>query len=175
MRPALAPPSAVWQGADGIFLEVASSKRIEASELKVLFAYWLGKTTRDHVGPPRSEINLKDIPTLLPSIHLYDVQDDGRAFSLRVIGTQIVAAIGGDPTGKVLTSADREPIYMRTFACLNSTFAYRRPIRCIAEKAAARERTFLSSEHLSLPLSDDGDSINKILICTIFKEPRSLF
>ncbi len=173
MQPAPAPPSAVWQGAEGIFLEVASSKRIETPELKVLFTYWLGKS-RDRIGPPRSEIELKDIPTLLPSIHLYDVQDEGRRFSARVLGTQIVAALGCDPTGRVLTIADREPIFARPFACLTATYHYRRPLRATAERAAARERTFLSSETLSLPLSDDGQSLNKILLCTIYKQPRSL-
>jgi len=173
MQPAPLPQSAVWQGPDGIFFEVASSKRIEAPALKVLFAYWLGKV-HDRVGPARSEITLKDIPTLLPSIHLYDVQDQGCAFLLRVAGTHIVAAIGSDPTGKVLASADREPVYARLFAGLNATFVYRRPIRCTAERSAAPERNFLSAEHLSLPLSDDGVTINKILICTIFKQPRSL-
>lgn len=173
MQPAPAPPSAVWQGAEGVFLEVASSKRIEAPELKVLFAYWLGKS-RDRIGPPRSEIELKDIPTLLPSIHLYDVQEEGRAFLVRVLGTQIVAAIGGDPTGKVLKATDREPVYARSFTCLTSTYAYRKALRATAERAAARERSFLSSETLSLPLSEDGQSINKILLCTIYKQPRSL-
>lgn len=173
MQPAPLPQSTVWQGSDGVFLEVASSKRLEAPELKVLFAYWLGKV-HDRVGPPRSEINLRDIPTLLPSIHLYDVQDEGRAFLLRVAGTQIVAAVGSDPTGKVLTSADREPVHARPFAGLNATFVYRRPIRSTAERTAAPERDFLSAEHLSLPLSDDGATINKILVCTIFRQPRSL-
>ena len=173
MQPAPAPPSAVWQGAEGTFLEVASSKRIEAPELKVLFAYWLGKS-RNRIGPSRSEIELKDIPTLLPSIHLYDVQEDGRAFLVRVLGTQIVAALGCDPTGRVLTVGDREPIFARPFACLTATYKYRRPLRATAERAAARERSFLSSETLSLPLSDNEESINKILLCTIYKQPRSL-
>lgn len=173
MQPARVPPSPVWQGPDGIFLEVASSKRFEAPQLKVLFAYWIGKLG-DRIAPARSEIELKDIPTLLPNIHLYDVQDDGRGFLLRVVGTQIVAAVGSDPTGLVLTASDREPVLARAFGCLSATYMYRRPIRCTAERAAARQRDFLSSEHVSLPLSDDGQTINKILICSIYKQPRSL-
>lgn len=173
MQPQGERKSTAWEGPGGIWFDVASSQNLEAPELKLLYAYWLAKRA-DRLAPSRADIHPKDIPALLPSIHLYDVLDGGRAFGVRLIGTHIVAAIGTDPTGLILTPAERELMYERTFAALTAALTHKQPVRMTAEKSAAPQFNYLSAENLVLPLSDDGATVNKLLACTIFKQPRSL-
>ncbi len=163
----------VLQSPDGVTLVFADVTGIVTPEAKVLFAYWLSKR-RDRFAPPRAELEPKDIRTLLPNIHLYDVEDDARGFRVRVIGTRIVAAIGIDPTGKTLTANETELMYARTFAFLGATYRYRRPLLASTDRTAAPNRNYLGAENLTLPLSDDGETINKIMICTTFTTPLQL-
>lgn len=173
MQPKRESTAPALKGPDGVMFEFAALDGIETPEAKLLFAYWLAKRG-DRLAPARAEISPRDIPTLLPSIHLYDVEDDGRRFRIRIVGTRIVAAIGADLTGNVLTASDTEPMYVRTFAALSAAHLHRRPIRSSTDRTAAPQRTFLSAESLTLPLSEDGATINKIMMCTIFTTPRSL-
>jgi len=173
MQPKRESPEPALEGPSGVLFEFAALDRLETSEAKLLFAYWLAKRG-DRLAPQRAEISPRDIPALLPSIHLYDVENEGRSFRIRVIGTRIVAAIGIDPTGKAVTANDSEPMYVRVFAGLSMAYRHRRAIRSLAERTAAPNRSFLGAENLVLPLSDDGATINKVMVCTIFKTPREL-
>jgi len=161
------------QAPSGVSLSFAVVDAIVTPEAKLLLTYWLAKRG-DRFAPPRAEFEPRDIRALLPSIHLYDVADDGRSFSVRVVGTRIVAAIGADPTGQVLTADAIAPMYARTFALLAATYHHRRPLRSSTDRTAAPNRNFLAAESVSLPLSDDNATINKVMMCTIFTTPREL-
>lgn len=173
MQPKHESCGTVLPGPIGVTLAFADAGNIETPEAKLLFTYWLAKRG-NRLAPSRAEISPKDIRTLLPSVHLYDVEDEGRSFRIRVVGTRIVAAIGGDPTGNALTADDTEPMYVRTFAFLSTAYRHRRPIRSSTDRTTAPKRNYLAAESLTLPLSDDGETINKMMVCTIFTTPPEL-
>jgi hypothetical protein len=129
----------------------------------------LANDGRRTFGTTRAQISAKDIPSVLRSLHLYEVQEAGRSFRLRLVGTQIVDVVGSDPTGKILTAEDPSPVYQRVFHSLHQVLKHRTPIRMSAERSAIPLMSFLPTESLLLPLSEDGKSIDKILIATIFK------
>ena len=70
----------VWQGPGGLVFEFATAANLNAPALKVLFAYWVGKCG-GRFAPTREDINPKDIPSILPNIHMHEVLDGGRAFA----------------------------------------------------------------------------------------------
>jgi hypothetical protein len=162
-----------WEGPGGVMFEFATSTNLKALALKTLFAYWLAKCA-GRFAPSREDIDPKDIPAILPNIHMHDVLDAGRAFRVRIIGTRIVAAIGEDQTHRVLTEADDDLLGARTFAAMHAAVTHKRPIRCMARHAAAPHVNFLSAETLCLPLSQDGKKVSKLLACTIFSQPHAL-
>jgi hypothetical protein len=122
----------------------------------------------DRFAPSRAAINVRDIPTVLRTLHLYDVQQEGRTFRLRLVGTRMVEAVGSDPTGKIVTADEQEKVYRRIFACLHQVLKHRHPIRMTTLRSAIPLMSHLPAEHLLLPLSDDGETIDKILVSTIF-------
>lgn len=173
MKPKNDPAEEILQAPEGVTLDFAHAGNLEAPEAKILYAYWVSKRG-DRLAPCRDDIEPKDIRTILPNIHLYDVEDEGRSFRVRIVGTRIVAAIGTDPTGTALTTNETELMYARAYAFLTTTHRHRRPVHSATDRTAARNVNYLAAENLTLPLSDDGATINKIMICTIFKTPRNL-
>lgn len=174
MQPAGESASAtVWEGPGGIVFEFATSTNLNALMLKTLFAYWLGKCA-GRFAPSRQDIDPKEIPAILPNIHMHDVLDRGRALRVRLLGTQIVAAIGEDQTQRILTATEDDLMGARSFAAMNAVVTHKRPIRCMARHTAAPHLDFLSAETLCLPLSQDGETVSKLLACTIFSQPHSL-
>jgi len=162
-----------WQGPGGVVFEFATTANLKAPALKTLFAYWLAKSA-GRIGPSRDDINPTDIPAILPNIHMHDVLDGGRAFRARLIGTQIVAAIGDDQTNRIFTESENDLVGARVFAAMSAVVTHKRPIRGTARHAAAPRLDFLSAESVFLPLSSDGQKVNKLLACTIFSQPQSL-
>jgi hypothetical protein len=157
-----------WPGPDGVTFEVALSRNVSAPELTTLLMYWQMRAA-GRLAPSRAEISAKDIPSVLRNLHLYEVQDEGRAFRLRLLGTQLVEAVGSDPTGKIVTENDPEPMYQRVYQGLQQVLKRRSPIYMLARRSAMPQMSFLPTESLLLPLSDDGKTIDKILAATIFK------
>jgi hypothetical protein len=156
-----------WAGPDGVTFQLASPQNVSARELNSLFRYWQSRAA-GRLAPTRADIIAKDIPAVLRSLHLYEVQDAGRAFRLRLVGTQLVDAVGSDPTGKILTAKDRDPMYQRVFLSLQQVLEHRGPIRMMAERSSVPQMSFLPAESLLLPLSEGGKTIDKILAATIF-------
>jgi len=69
--------------------------------LRDIYQYWLDmKGTRPM--PSRADLNPADIVGLLPNISLIDVEDGGRRYKMRLIGTETVKAMEFDVTGKYL-------------------------------------------------------------------------
>ena len=161
-----------WAGPGDTTYEFATEQNLASPEQRDLLAYWQSKR-QGRLAPARAEINPKEIPSLLRNLHLYEVKEDGQVFRLRLVGTELVAAVGADPTGKVITRETREPAYFeRVFSCLQEGLAHRRPIRQTAVRTLAPRRDYTSAESLILPLSDDGRTVNMILVSTLFKDPE---
>ncbi|MCA3268376.1 MAG: PAS domain-containing protein [Azospirillum sp.] len=78
-------------------------KALHPNILAVLH-YWNGKK-KDRHPPFRSDIDPCEIPRFLPGIWLLDVETAPFRLRYRLVGTNIVDAIGDDPTGRYLDEA----------------------------------------------------------------------
>ncbi|ANK79640.1 MAG: hypothetical protein TEF_01650 [Rhizobiales bacterium NRL2] len=125
--------------------------------------------------PARRDFDPAETPrALLPHILLIDVDAGEGAesrFRWRLIGTHVTTMLGRDMTGRwfdeiydagTLTSITTGPRWV---------LANRRPVRTVGQ-APVDERSYLRSENLHMPLSDDGRRVDKILVATDLRSIR---
>jgi len=134
--------------------------------LKML-AYWDGKR-RGRAMPKRSDIDPAELIGLLPNIMLVDVVDDDRRFVYRLVGTGEVQLRGRDPTGKSVREA--------YFASSPESAEQNYEMVCTTKAPFYEEDSFqvidryVSEANLFLPLSDDDQSVNKIMVFSINRD-----
>ncbi|MDP6831067.1 MAG: PAS domain-containing protein [Alphaproteobacteria bacterium] len=118
--------------------------------------------------PARKDLNPADIPRLLPKLMLADVSDpeaDSKDphIRFRLVGTEVVGRYGSELTGHRLSEIDYGSRADDVAAL------YRRAIDCAKPQFARIEfwqdhDRLIRTEHLLLPLSDDGTNVNMILV-----------
>lgn len=129
--------------------------------LRRLYDYWSGKRGGRR-WPSREEILPSEIPALLPYIVLADVLQEGAAFRLRLVGTDV--AFGVDPTGLLLHEAVPAGVYGDHITALFRRGAagpgalYSRTRYDYADVTGPR-----SIARLFMPLSADGSTIDKLM------------
>ena len=131
------------------------------------FAYWQSKC-RGRAMPSRADIDPVEIVEFLPNITLVDVVEDDRRFVYRLVGTAEVELRGNDPTGKSVAEAyfgavpadalDRYEAVCETCAPLYEEDDFQAVDR------------YVSEANLFLPLSDDGNSVNKVLVFSVNRD-----
>ena len=134
--------------------------------LKML-AYWESKRNGRSM-PARRDIDPVELKGLLPNIMLVDVVDDERRFVYRLVGTGEVQLRGHDPTGKSV----RDGYFAAT-----PTAAEERYQRILDTRAPYYEEDnfqmvdrYICEANLFLPLSEDGEAINMILVFSINRD-----
>ncbi len=135
-------------------------------EIEVLYRYWDEKRGRRRM-PRRSDLDPADLTAYLPSILLVDVVQDDRLYVYRLVGTREVSMRGKDPTGK--------PVMDNTF--LDREQALRNYDQVVLSKAphvdatptTSEDREWLDMETIFLPLSEDDNEVDKILVYTVQK------
>jgi hypothetical protein len=125
-----------------------------------LYRYWDARRGVQRM-PRRTDIDPVDMRAWLSRISLIDVVDGDR-FRYRVVGTDIVALRGFDPTGRSVEAAwPREDSDMVRAAYAEVTES-KAPIFCHPAERRLGEREPVVGVML-LPLSSDGDKVDQIL------------
>jgi len=141
-------------------------KRIEE-----FFVFWKSKCT-GHRLPSRANIDPVEIVALLPYVTLVDVVQPGPEFVYRLVGAHERRHRGANPTGKSLDDAysglDREYCYgnYRYVAGTGQHLFDSTP-----EPAATGE--LVASEVLFVPLADDGETVDTIMVCAVTRSLKS--
>ena len=134
--------------------------------LKML-AYWESKLNGRSM-PRRGDIDPAEMVGLLPNIMIIDVVDDARRFVYRLVGTGEVLLRGRDPTGKSVRdgyfAASPEAAEARYERILKSREPY------YEEDNFQVVDRYIFEANLFLPLSDDGATVNKILVFSINRD-----
>ncbi|WP_374385041.1 PAS domain-containing protein [Dongia sp.] len=147
----------------GINVAISPDDRFHP-DIQGFFLFWQSKCGARAL-PARSDFDPSEMVPFLSGITLIDVVEDERRFVYRLLGTREVAMRGRDPTGKGVadgfhaTSAE---------AAIGS-------YQDVVDRRAARfeQRRFMTpggrighEQTIILPLSDDGDRINKLIAYT---------
>lgn len=134
-----------------------------------LLAYWEGKCAGRRM-PSRSDIDPAEMIPFLPSLMLVDVVGDERRFVYRLAGTREVEVRGRDPTGKsveeAFLGASVGPVLARYEAVRTSGEAhYVGP-----DQSQKVSDQFTIEEILRLPLSEDGETVNMIMVFSVNRD-----
>ena len=140
---------------------------IEDPSLGRLFDYWQS-SRRGRFAPTRPDIHPQRLIFILPFLYLIDVIGAPPRFRFRLAGTGIVKEYGAEITGKFADEIDlneNQTAFVDEYrhvvgdgkpACSRGTYTTRN----------GRHRVY---EHLTLPLSTDGQTVNMLLAAAITK------
>ena len=132
-----------------------------ASELLLgLFDYWDKKRAGRRM-PARGDIDPVDIPTIMPSLIICEVEPEPLRFRYRLVGTRLTELVHRDVTGRYID----ESIYGDNVDVVRGPF-----VEAYQTRAPVAVRGRLSWNNierevacLALPLSNDGEAVNMVL------------
>ena len=142
--------------ADPEWLERASA------DVQSIYRYWLSK----HQGgrlPRRADIDPLELRQLMPQITIVEVVPDERRYVYRLVGTKDVEVRGQDPTGKSVLDGFFGPSVEDVLHCYDTVVKTRAPHYDDEPYVTADHRN-PNDASLFLPLSDDGENVNRILV-----------
>lgn len=132
-------------------------------DVREMYLYWAARLAGRRC-PARADLDPVDIPHLLPGIILADViSTDPLDLRYRLVGTRETGFRGNDPTGKTV----REAFYgcsldSALYSYTKAVFEREPLFRC--DSYIARNHRTVREERLFLPLSDDGETVNRVLV-----------
>lgn len=136
-------------------------------DIRLVLEYWQNKCA-GRLMPARSDIDPGEIRRFLPYITLVDVVDDDQRYVYRLIGTKEVDLRGRDPTGKSVVDAFFGVSRANVLAKYDTVCKTRAPFH-EWDNFQVVDR-YVGEENLFLPLSDDGATVNKILVFSINRD-----
>ena len=136
-----------------------------------MYRYWLEKCGNRPM-PTRADIDPVEMPKrLLRGICLVDVVADERRYVYRLVGTGDVEVRGNDPTGKSVLEGFFGPSAEDALSCYDKVVEKRAPFLDPAPFTAPSGK-WINEETLFLPLSEDGVTVNKILVFSYSRDVR---
>ncbi len=121
------------------------------ARLAHLFDYWRERRG-NRPAPARRSIRPMEIPSILSIVHLIDVHEDPLAFRHRLIGSEVVEALGRDVTGKWVDEEIYGEMAGEVFDGLAAVAWEMRPYRRLS-RLDWIARPWLAMESLEMPLS----------------------
>ena len=140
--------------------KITQADQIESPRIRQLFEYWQSKC-RDGRLPRRADIDPTEIPQLMPNILIVDIEQDPFRVRYRLVGTQIVEATGFEFTGRYLDDIvlpDDEGPFLESYRLASASKA---PVLA-RMKWQLDDDTVGEYDVCFLPLSDDGETVNKV-------------
>jgi hypothetical protein len=131
--------------------------------------YWDGISSAGL--PSKRAIRPQSMPALLPHILWYDVLRDPLDFRYRLIGTAVRPHLGMNRTGQVMSAVPGQGPGSAVWQHLAAAVQERRATRR-APPFVGPGCDFLEIENLVCPLSDDGETVDGLLIFVDFVRRR---
>jgi hypothetical protein len=134
-----------------------------------MYSYWLVKCGARRM-PARMDIEPTEMPRqLLPGVCLVDVVSDARRYIYRLVGTADVQVRGHDPTGKSVLEGYFGSSAEAVVKSYDQVVSARAPFIDLRHFANSTGR-YVTEETLFLPLSDDGEYVEKILVYSLSRD-----
>lgn len=112
--------------------------------------------------PTRADIDPLEMRQWLPRLMLVDVGSDGRSFTYRLVGTQIVDLLGVNPTGRLVETAWPEEIADQVVDGYREVVETCKPVFCQQINGWLEDQT-PTAWAMRLPLSSNGEEVDMIL------------
>lgn len=144
---------------------VSIRDRIRHPDLRRLYNYWDSRRAGRRY-PARRDLDPVEFSFALGNVTLIDVQYEPLRFRFRLMGGLQAQRVGKDLTGKPvddLPEATYRDVLLR---------AYREAIETGQPNTTVYEQVIEGKPHqfevLRLPLAEDGETINMLLLCPLF-------
>jgi hypothetical protein len=131
-----------------------------------VYSYWRSKFEGDRL-PKRGAIDPAEIKRFLPQLTIVEVVPDQRRYVYRLVGTMEVEIRGRDPTGQSVLDGFFGPSVDDALRCYDAVVATRQPFYD-DEAYITPDGRFSDDETLFLPLSEDGETVSRILVFGTF-------
>lgn len=135
--------------------------RMRSERVRALYAYWQEKRHGRRM-PAREDIDPAEIKPLLPYILLTDIHCDPLRVFFRLVGTAVAEAAGRNLTGQWLHEAQLDGGLEPWMASYARLVRDRAPV-CGRTRATIRPGDERQFEWILLPLSSDGETVDKTL------------
>jgi hypothetical protein len=133
-------------------------------DIVAFHAFWQSKCQGRDM-PARNDFDPAEMIAFLPGIALIDVVDDPRRFVYRLLGTREVAMRGNDATGKGVADGYFASSAEAALASYDDVVGRRAP-RFEQRRFITPDNRIGHEQTVILPLSDDGQAVNKIIAYT---------
>ena len=152
-------------GDDNAYLEPVAT--LWHPELVKFINHW-NKIRGDRLFPGRKDLVLREIESLLPYVHMYNV--DGENFSFRLVGNEIVKLFPlMDYRGETLSILPPQ-LAERLHKSMNWVIEHRAPVRGTSPAAATPGKEYRGIEVVFAPLSSNGTDIDIIIAVSMFEK-----
>ena len=136
--------------------------------LRRLYEYWVEKRGERKM-PARVDIDPLDILYIVGNVILVDVIDgDPLRFHIRLHGTNLAERVGYELTGKMLDELpvdDFRALAQQSFSWVTSKA---QPLHSRRDRII--DGRFARYETVIMPLSDDGERVNRLLIGLVYDD-----
>jgi hypothetical protein len=130
--------------------------------LKLLFDYWTMKRGSRR-APARADIQPGEIRSLLGDVMIWNVDKPGHAYTIRLVGENIVRFAGRNNTGASATVGMPPEAAATMIAVLTKAVETRAPLFRTGQAFWQLDKSYRNFEACYLPLSADGETVNMIL------------
>lgn len=152
-------PTDLKEGAIGVQCDPTLS--FARPELKGLLDIWNEKRGGRQM-PARADLDPLDFPAHLGHLFIVDVESAPRRFRYRLIGTEITKIVHRDVTGRYLEEVYEGQHLVALTEFFSRVLIERMPLRIYCLTGHPRNPVY-AYDCVLLPLSADGDTVNKIL------------
>ncbi|MBT5187234.1 MAG: PAS domain-containing protein [Kordiimonadaceae bacterium] len=123
-----------------------------------LYNYWCN-AKGDRNLPARSDIKIEELAAYLSSLILLDYNPKNSSFIARVIGTSCVKVYGEMTNESMNDYEEHKPAAKRLLWCIENKKPY-----YAVKNLANINKDYIKTSFIVLPLSEDGENVNKILV-----------
>ena len=139
-----------------------------SNDTRVVFDAWCACKAEDRL-PRRSDVHPERLGALAASTMILDVLEGPRDYRYRIVGARQVEARVEDPTGKTVRGIYSGEVLRFCLESYDRAAESEWGLIDFSVEASANPR-FLELETLFLPLSEDGRTVNEILVYGHFIE-----
>jgi hypothetical protein len=144
-----------------VMTSIAPPPDITSQLVQLLFNHW-EQQRGARFAPSWREIDPGQIRQALPYVSVADVLEQPFDVRYRLVGTAVVDAVGYEFTGRTLRSMTIATGIETWLAQYGRVVADRRPHYGVYHGVAGSDLDY-KVDHVSLPLSDDGSRVNRIM------------
>lgn len=138
--------------------------------LRDAFALWDSKRGNRRMAS-RADFDPLEMPKLLSSIILVDVENNSTKLKIRLTGTKVVEMYGSDFTGKNMEDIDFGDVRDKILAEYRLAVIEKRPVFSDHEFRKLNDY-HCTIERAIFPLSDDDNTVNKLIAFLDFERVR---